>query len=163
MATIAHPQQPNLRAFIVYDHVPASFAAYPVKDDANAPYLCAGDVAIIDPSDREPAPGELFVIDWQSGASAIVETWSQNMKVGCGLAGEMIDTVCWKVARANRARSADDVLCRLRSGQSVGWVDGPYPTEGPHAGALNRKLRGKVVGILQAADAEPLRQIGSAA
>lgn len=163
MATIAQPQQPDLRAFIVYDRLPHGFAAYPVKDDANAPYLRTGDAAIIDPTDHEPATGELFVIDWQSGASDIVETWSHRMKAGCGPAGEMIDTVCWKVARSNRARSADDVLRRLRAGQPVGWVDGPYPTEWPYAGALSRKLRGKIVGILQAADAEPMRKIGRAA
>lgn len=163
MATTLKPQQPDLRAFIVYDSLPQGFAAYPVTDESNAPHLRPGDIAIIDPADRNPTPGELFVIDWQSGGSAIVETWSQRMTAGCGPNSEMIDTVCWKVAGSNRARSAGDVAQRLRAGLPVGWVNGPYPTEGPYAGALNRKLRGKVVGILTGANAEPLHQIGRAA
>jgi hypothetical protein len=163
MATIARPQQPDLRAFIVYEDLPQGFVAYPVTDEANAPHLRPGDIAIIDPTDCEPAAGELFVIDWQSGGSDIVETWSQRMTAGCGPNGEMIDTVCWKVAGSNRSRSYDDAMERLRLGQPIGWVDGPYATEGPRAGALKRKLRGRVIGILEAAYAEPPRQIGRAA
>lgn len=163
MATVLKPQQPDLRAFIVYDHLPQGFTTYPVTDEANAPHLRPGDIAIIDPADREPSNGEMFVIEWQSGGSDIVETWSERMKAGCGPNREIIDTVCWKVAGSNRARTAAGVMERLRAGRLVGWVDGPYATEGPHAGALNRKLRGRVVGILQPTAAEPLRQIGRAA
>ncbi|WP_230629336.1 S24/S26 family peptidase [Sphingomonas sp. Leaf37] len=161
MATVLKAQQPTLRSFIVYDRLPAGCLAYPVTDEANAPHLRPGDIAIIDTADREPANGDLFVIDWQSGGSDIVETWSQRMQAGCGPNREIIDTVCWKVAGSNRARTAAGVMERMRAGRLVGWVDGPYATEGPNAGVLNRKLRGRVVGILQPAAAEPLRLISS--
>lgn len=163
MATVLQPQQPDLRAFIVHDRLPAGCIAYPVTDEKNAPHLRPGDIAIVDPSDCLPSTGELFVIEWQSGGTDIVETWSQTMKAACGPKGKVIDTVCWKVAASARSRSYADTVDRLRRGGFVGWVDGPYPTEGPYAGALNRKLRGRVIGILEPAFAEPLRQIGRAA
>jgi hypothetical protein len=157
MATVLKAQQPTLRSFIVYDRLPSGCIAYPVTDENNAPHLRIGEVAVIDTNDREPSAGELFAIDWQSGGSDIVETWSQQMTAGCGPNGEMIDTVCWKVGASSRPKSYEECLQWLKAGRSGGWVDGPYPTEGPHAGSLNRKLRGRVVGILQPAAAEPRR------
>ncbi len=157
MATILQPQQPDLRAFVVYDRLPAGCTAYHVTDTKNAPHLRPGDVAIIDPGDCEPAAGELFVIKWGSGVCDIVETIYSPGRYSSGPNGEVIDTVCWKVGASNRARSFEDAQDRLARGQHVGWVDGPYATEGANAGALNEKLRGRVIGILEPDFAEPLR------
>lgn len=150
-------QQPSLRSFIVYDRLPAGCIAFPVTDEQNAPHLQPGDIAVIDPTDREPAVGELFVIRWSSGRSEIVETWTKAMRAGCGPNGEMMDTLCWKVGGSSRPRSYAELCAWLKAGKAGGWVDGPYATEGPTAGALAEKLRGRVIGILEAAFAEPRR------
>ncbi len=141
-STPAPAQQPTLRSFIVCDRLPEGCVAYPVTDETNAPHLRPGDIAIIDPTDREACLGELFVVQWNSGGTDIVEAWPQ----------QMADALCWKVGSSNRARSAGAVVDRLCAGQPVGWVDGPYRAE-----ALNQKLRGKVVGILEPIFAEPMR------
>jgi hypothetical protein len=163
MATLTQPQQPGLRAFIAYDRLPEGCIAFPVTDGANAPHLRPGDIAIIDPTDREPQHGELFVIAWASGGIGIRETVSKAMRARCGPNGEIIDTVCWMVAGANRPRSFAEASERLERGAYMGWADGPYATEGPRAGYLNGLLRGKVVGILEPTYDEPMRQIGRAA
>ncbi|MHA0335838.1 hypothetical protein [Sphingomonas aquatilis] len=138
-STPAPAQQPTLRSFIVCDRLPEGCVAYPVTDETNAPHLRPGDIAIIDPTDRDVCVGELFVAQWGSGKTDIVEAWTA-------------DAVHWKVGGSNRARSHASVLERLRQGSQVGWVDGPYPSE-----VLKQKLRGKVVGILEPIYAEPLR------
>jgi hypothetical protein len=45
----------------------------------------------------------------------------------------------------------------MNRGVHVGWVDGPYATEGANAGYLKHRLRGRVIGILEPDFAEPLR------
>ncbi len=157
MATILQPQQPDLRAFVVYDRLPAGCTAYPVTDNRNAPHLRVGDIAVIDPSDRDPAAGELFVIDRGEDSSGIVETWRMSLRASSGPGGSIIDTTGWMVAPTNRARSHAEREDRMKRGVHVGWVDGPYATEGVNAGYLKQRLRGRVVGILEPAFAEPLR------
>jgi hypothetical protein len=105
MATILQPQQPDLRAFVLYDRLPVGCTAYPVNDNRNAPHLRVGDIAVIDPSDRDPAAGELFVIDRGEDSSGIVETWRMSLRASSGPGGSMIDTSGWMVAPINRARS----------------------------------------------------------
>lgn len=151
------PQQPGLRSFIVHDSMPAGCAAYLVTDELNAPHLRPGDVAVIDTADREPTPGELFVIGWTGGSTTIVETRLQALRAGCGADGEMIDTACWMVGGSNRPRNGESLTEWVRAGQPIPWTDGPYATEGPRAGYLRSKLRGRVVGILEPAASEPLR------
>ncbi|WP_203309624.1 hypothetical protein [Sphingomonas beigongshangi] len=163
MATLTQPQQPDLRAFVVYDRLPEGYVAFPVTDMANAPHLRPGDIAIIDPTDREPQYGELFLIAWGGERSAIVETWTRPMTLGCGPNGEYIETIGWLVAGSNRPRSFAEASERLDRGGYMGWVNGTYATEGPRAGYLNGLLRGKVVGVLEPAFDEPMRQIGRAA
>jgi hypothetical protein len=150
-------QQPSLRSFIVCERLPQGCVAYPVTDGQNEPHLRPGDLAIIDPTDRQPAVGELFVIEWQSGGTDIVETWTTALRAGSGPHGEMIDTVCWKVGGACRPRSYDEMIAWLEAGRCGGWVDGPFATEGPRAGVLEKKLRGRVVGILKPEFSEALR------
>lgn len=155
MATFA--QQPGLRSFIVYDRLPSGRTAHLVTDELNAPHLRSGDVAVIDTADRDPAVGELFLIVWTGGSVSIVETRLQVLRAGSGPNGELIATACWMVSGSNRPREGESLGEWARAGKSIPWTDGPYATEGPSAGYLQSKLRGRVVGILEPACAEPLR------
>lgn len=155
--TVPPVQQPDLRSFIVCDRLPEACLSYLVADHQNDPHLRPGDVVIIDPEDREPCMGELFLIARADGSRDIVETWSQQLRAGSGPNGKMIDTTCWFVAGSARARTNAEVEDRIEHGAFVGWADGPYATEGPRAGSLQKRLIGKVVGILEPSFAEPLR------
>ena len=50
------------RALTVYAAPPEGCGTIPVPDDAFAPHLKAGELAVIDPDDREPAAGEIYVV-----------------------------------------------------------------------------------------------------
>lgn len=60
------PQQPGLRSFIVYNDLPDGCIAFEVPDDKTLPHVRAGEFVVIDPSDCDPAEGELFAITWKS-------------------------------------------------------------------------------------------------
>ena len=62
-------RQPGLRSFIVYDTLPDGMAAFRLPDDRLDPHLRAGEFAVIDPGDREPMHGELFLVQFTSGPS----------------------------------------------------------------------------------------------
>lgn len=155
------PQQPTLRAFVVFDTLPAGCIPFLVTDERTAPLLRPGDVAVIDTSERSPAEHELSLIRWNDGRTTIVEAWTQPGRYGCGPNGEMIDTRCWYVAAYDRPRT-NAHWCEAIEARPLRWgfADGPYATEGPHAGALSRKLVGRVVGILEPRFAEPMRTAG---
>ncbi|WP_445191242.1 hypothetical protein ACT009_11630 [Sphingomonas sp. Tas61C01] len=131
--TPAPVQQPGLRSFIVCDRLPLGCLAVTIADEHNLPHLRPGDVAIIDPDDKEPAEGELFCIRWNDGGRSIVELWQRAGIFGCGPNREMIETVCWLACGCNRPRTADELREWMRLGKSGGLVDGPYATEGPNA------------------------------
>jgi hypothetical protein len=161
MATIAQPQQPDLRAFIVYDHVPVGCTPHLITNNDTAPLLHPGDVVLIDTADRQPAP-ELFLIRWATGALNLVQLYSRELDLLEPDRSTKRAKV-WFCAAFNRPRTQAAWKACFDKGYAVGMSDGPYRAEGPGSEYLPSKLVGRVVGILQAANAEPLRQIGRAA
>lgn len=151
------PQQPDLRAFILYDRIPAGCIAFPITDDDSAPLLRAGDVALIDTTDRDPAEHELFGIQWNCGARSIVELWALPGRYSSGPNGEMIDSRGWWAGPYNRPRSRQALASTYWARRPVPCSDGPYASEGPNAGYLPSKLLGRVVGILEPRFEEPRR------
>lgn len=52
-----------IRAWPVHDRLPAGCIAFPVTDDTSWPLACAGEWVVLDPTQREPLEGELFVVE----------------------------------------------------------------------------------------------------
>lgn len=52
----------DLRALEQFDTVPAGCTGMIVTSDRFAPHLRPGEIAVVDPNDKEPVTGELFVI-----------------------------------------------------------------------------------------------------
>lgn len=144
MAT-ATIQQPDLRAYIVLPKVPEDCLSFMVPDDRMEPFLHAGDIAIIDPADREPDQGDLFLIQWNDGGRQVVEIKRHPKPEN--IVGWDGTTDYWQACWGMTMRSLggeNEVTMR--------WGDGPYSTF-----HLTDKLVGRVVGLLQPAFVEPLR------
>lgn len=132
--------QPGLRSFIVYDRLPENCIAFEVPDNKALPHLRAGDFVVIDPSDREPAMGELFAITWKSSFDQnwqIAQTDPWPIPSRPDLDGER-----WGVG----AVAAEDLVsvCGKPMGRALRWSDGPYPAD-----YVREICHGKVVGIYE--------------
>jgi hypothetical protein len=164
------PQQPELRAFIVYKHLPEGCIAFPITTDDSVPHLRKGDIAVVDTGDREGAERELFVIEYgrtspRGPTRHVVELFT---KQHTGSGGR--EFLGWWAGAYNRPRSREEFLARApRTGIVSGFVDGPYahrdyPHPGdPQADYLPSLLVGRVVGILEPSFEEPKRISGSVA
>jgi hypothetical protein len=134
------PQQPDLRAFVSYTSLPPHCVAFQVTNNDCLPHLRPGDIAIVDTRQREPAPHELFVIEYGRGrrpTRQIVELYTKRTG--------------WWANACNRPRSYNPDL------RAVSGADGPYAMEGEGLDYLCDKLVGQVVGILEPAFEEPKR------
>jgi hypothetical protein len=172
MATVLKPQQPDLRAFIVYDHAPAGCVPYLITNHDSAPLLRPGDVALIDTAQCDPAHGDLFVIEYGKGSphpqKHVVEVMLRPRRYGCGSdrPGEYYDGVAWYTGAFVRPRSYEEYMARVENGTASNggcMIDGPVSDDEEGNAYMRDRPVGRVVGILQAANAEPLRQIGRAA
>jgi hypothetical protein len=148
MASAAHSipapaQQPGLRSFIVCDKLPEGCLAHLVTDSCAAPHLRPGDIAIIDPDDREPFHGELFLMNRKDGSRwvAATEFFPRPERI-VGYDGT---TTYWNVIYQNSVFGLDG-----RSRSTGRWFDGPY-----REANLLPNLVGKVVGILEPVTEEP--------
>jgi hypothetical protein len=135
--------QPDLRSFIVYSAPPAGCFTFEVPDDTSVPHLRAGEFVVVDPADREPAEGELFVITWKSSFDRKAEIVQMYLRKGrFGFPDGVRDAWLWYVGAP-----APRELTTL-AGQPVGlarrWVDGPY-----HDDYLRDISHGKIVGIVE--------------
>lgn len=135
--------QPGLRSFIVYGELPAGCFAFEVPDDTSAPHLRAGEFVVVDPVDKEPAEGELFVITWKSSIDRRAEIVQMDLRKGRFVFADGVrDAWRWYVGAP-----APRELTTL-AGQPVGparrWVDGPYDDD-----YLRDISHGKIVGILE--------------
>lgn len=137
--------QLGLRPFIVFDQVPRGCVVYAVPDNRQMPLLHAGEWVIVDPADRRPVEGELFVIQWQSGGGPrIVE--AAILPAEAGSTGARL----WAVSARHRGSNAA-ALGFGRPGQIIG--DCLYRDE-----QLEERFRGRVIGILEATACE-LRRV----
>ncbi len=121
----------EFRALTLHDVVPAGHIAVPVLRDDWAPHLRPGEFAIIDVSDAEPQPGELYglmVGTMGPPVLKIVQPYRSKLFAGC-------DGVMFRFGQPRPNCSS--------------YVDGPLLQD-----AWSRKCRGRVVGILQPATAQ---------
>jgi len=129
------------RALMMLHTLPRGCVGVSVFDDDGEPHLKKGEVAVVDPEDREPANGELFLIRWEGGREAFV---SVKEREGCWMIGAPGHP--W--ARAGKPRPMDQAV---RLAQRFGAVDGPIRPD-----YLREKLVGRVMGIMAP---EPIRII----
>lgn len=157
------PQQPNLRAFVVFDELPAGCIAFPIVNQDSDPLLRPGDVAVIDTNDRRP-DADLFLIEWGRGnpigpRRVLVELYPKRGRYGSPAA----EGSKWYAGAYARPRSHEAALAAIISGdrKCSTFVDGPYDTEDqPNGWYLPSLLIGRVVGILEPRFAEPMRIAG---
>ncbi|MBI0475740.1 hypothetical protein D9601_10290 [Sphingomonas sp. MA1305] len=171
MATLAQPQQPDLRAFVVYGHVPDGCIAHLVTNNDSAPLLHPGDVVLIDTDQRDPIHDDLFLIEYGKGTPQpkkhIVEVMLRSGRYGYGAErpGEYYDGVAWFTGAYARPRSYEEYMRRVRAGTAIHggcMIDGPVSNDEGGNAYMRDRLVGRVVGLLEVANAG-LRQIGRAA
>lgn len=142
--TPALPQQPGLRAFIVYDQLPAGCVAFEVPDNSSAPYLHAGDFVVIDPADREPCEGELFAITWKSDIRQLWQIVRMDLRAGrYGNGGVFAEGWRWFIGAV--AARAPMTLAGHPAGPASRWADGPFGED-----YCREICHGKVIGIFEA-------------
>lgn len=139
--------QPGLRAYIILPRLPEGCASSIVPDDRAEPHLHAGDVAVIDPDDRTPDHGDLFLVQWTDGRQQIVET--RRFKNSGAIVGWDGVTEYWQLCWSMKMWSVDGSASR-----AMRWADGPYSTE--HVAS---KIVGRVVAIVQPAFEGPIREV----
>ncbi|WP_019831769.1 hypothetical protein [Sphingomonas sp. PR090111-T3T-6A] len=140
------PPQPDLRAFIIYTALPKGCIAFEVPDNTSSPYLCAGEFVVIDPEDRDPAEGELFVITWKSDVRQKWQIVRMDLRWGRYGNGSDASTYeerfMWFIGGVAPDRMMNSV------GHPVGCpirrADGPY-----NADYCREISHGKIVGILE--------------
>ena len=138
-------QQADLRAYIVLPRMPEGCVSHVIPDSRAEPHFHVGDIAIVDPDNRTPDHGDMFLIEWSNGGRQVVEI-RRFPKPEAIVGWNGVDEywrLHWKAA-----------LTSIDGGKSkvVDWGDGPYSTA-----HLAPKIVGCVVGILQPAYEEPMR------
>lgn len=86
----------DLRALEQFQTVPAGCTGMVVTSDRFAPHLRPGEVAIVDPNDKEPVSGELFIVGFLTPSGRklrIVQTIGRTETIL--EAGEVVDRLCW--------------------------------------------------------------------
>lgn len=174
MASRAHStpvpaQQPELRPFIVYDHVPAGCGTHLVGDHDTAPLIRAGETLVLDPADKMPATGELFVIEYGRGSPRgpqryLVQFRCRRLCVGDPRVVDadgntiMAERETWWASAYCAPRTLAEVDEVIAAGRMLRCSDGPYVLDDDgRCDYLAERLIGRVVGIYQASYAEPLR------
>ena len=136
--------------------MPAGCIAYPVTKDDLGPHLRPGEFAIIDPGDRDPARGELYLVAWDSrtrnpdGSERLALAQAYQREHECD--GEPF--TAWWVGSI-RNRYSPETTARLlaeRRWDLLGWSNGPY-----RPGILEQQIRGRIIGVLASAFEEPKR------
>lgn len=145
MGALATAPQPDLNSFIVLPRLPEGCVSFIVPDERHEPHLHVGDVAVVDPDDRKPDHGDLFLVQWEGGRKQIVETRRFSRPgsiVGWDGASEYWQ-LCWNM----EMRSIDGGASR-----TTRWADGPYPAD-----HVMPKILGRVVAIMHSAFEDRLR------
>lgn len=135
------------RALQVYELLEPRHRTFLVPDNRSAPHLRAGEYAVIDTADVEPQHGELYLIQWSSGARrrCIVQARADHLNI-TGPGAE--PSLCWWVGDLVRVTIAqiEAMKARAKPGEvpviTGGLSDGAYQTD-----HLRSKLLGRVVGV----------------
>lgn len=139
--------QPELRALMVFDQLPAGCISFPCIDEDCMPHIRPGEFAVVDTADRRPQHGELYVIQWNGGRRCIC----QARISGVASKDRPIDEA-WSVGSLAGIRGRDAVEAHLRalretsagipSLRRLAWSEGWFTEE-----HLTSKLVGRVIGI----------------
>lgn len=143
------PMQEGLRPYIIYPRLPDGCIPFELTDDSCEPLMHRGECLVIDVRDREPAEGELFLIQWFGGRQEVIEPVLRENRGRSN----------WYVWSHNRPRSADETCAWLEQGRAGALPDGPYAADAPPETHLRQKIIGKIVGILEM-DFRPMLRIG---
>lgn len=144
--------QPEMRALMILPSIPPGHLTYLVKDNAFYPHLREGEFAVVDLSDRQPAPGELFVIAYESAfalhrkAYHLCQLRRRNAWRLNGVlynrpqdGADLVDD--WTACHQVLPRNQEEFDQMLRSGR-LSASEGPFLTD-----HLASKLVGRVVGV----------------
>lgn len=144
--------QPEMRALMILPSIPPGHLTYLVQDNAFHPHLREGEFAVVDLSDHQPAPGELFVIAYNSQFAAHGQAyhlcqlrrrdaWNlDGMLHNCPQEGANAVDV-WTANHQRLPYSREEFEDWLRSGR-MSVAEGPFLTD-----HLASKLVGRVVGV----------------
>ncbi|MGH6861808.1 MAG: hypothetical protein ACRECY_16275 [Phyllobacterium sp.] len=147
MSTMTH--QPELRALMMFDKLPAGCISFLVTDDYSLPHIRPGELVVVDTNDTRPRNGELSVIQWQSGRRQVCQSRiSTKFREDDG-------SPTWSVGSLRHP----DIETWLKSERAAGrvpiypgWSEGWFDSE-----HLQSKLVGAVIGIYQPNFEEPRR------
>ena len=153
------PQQPTLRPFIVFDHLPAGCIAHLVTDRWSLPILRPGDTVIIDSADCEPTQRDLFVMDYgKSGDQPRRVVVEMELREHTNGKSEYLG---WWSHPLNRPRSNVEAQAWWEARKPIYFSDGPICSENETGMAyLRDAIVGRIVGILEPRSAEPKRIAG---
>ena len=115
----------------MFDTVPEGCTLHQVKDDAHAPHIRAGELAVVNLDDREFVDGELFLIGFTSRTTVMQVV--RRDKYG-------IDGIWFRPL--NAPRDAADLERWLSEGRRLFAGDGPLKPE-----CLHEYILGRVVGV----------------
>lgn len=137
------------RAFELMVELPPSCIVFPVTDTDSLPHLRPGEFAVVDTTDMEPRNGEVYVIQWQSGARVLCQANIYRP----GQLFYQDDRETWRVGSIRRGPTYEAILAAAKESASrgriyvvPGWCDGPFNRD-----HLKSCLVGRVIGILGAA------------
>lgn len=148
------------RALLVVDHLPAGCIAVPVRDEFCAPHIRPGEFAVVDPTDREPVHGELFLGAWMGrlGPDGRERRWLAQTRMGEHDILGRGRVHLWSIYSLGglRGQEAIDAL-HVGSWSGFAWSSGPYDD-----GVLEEMLLGRVVGVILRLPAAALGATGAA-
>lgn len=146
MSALALPQ-PEYRALMLYDTLPAGCIAFPCTDAYSEPHIRPGEWVVVDTTDRQPRQGEVYVIQWNNGRRNICQAHRRPSRTSNAPPGAQQ----WFVGGLSnpRGRIAMDAMvnaymCGEITMHQLGWSEGPFADDG---GYLQSKLIGAVVGL----------------
>jgi hypothetical protein len=136
------PARQTLRAFEIFNRLPEGCQIHIQHNDMHAPHLRVGELAVIDPGDREPVNGELYLLQ-QSQGPIIWQVILRGDAVG--------------LYPLDRPTSPEQAREWLLSGRPLYSGDGFLKAE-----YLPEMMLGRVIGIYHAAGFDPAALIEEA-
>lgn len=159
MTALALPQ-PEYRALMMYSVLPEGCIAWQCQNEASLPHVKPGEWVVVDPGQRKPVLGELFVIKFAPRRScehicivsqrparfANSKPGDKAWMVGSVRNGEV--SAALDYIRSMNLPIVEQNALHLRVHTEVGgWSEGPYGTEGRSYDHLCDCLMGMVIGI----------------
>lgn len=145
------------RAYMIHAHIPDGCIVVPVTDNRGAPHLRMGEFAIVNPADRDPKSGEVYLVQWEGGSRSIMSI--KAFPNHCVDASPERPFEWWLGGAAfpwrkpgSQKRSMKECLALLAR---YGSNDGPITD----VGYLKSKLVGRIVGIFQEKAEGPMRDV----